>query len=42
MSPLTPRHRFVEHTGELELRLEAADFASLLEEAARALARPRP
>jgi SHS2 domain-containing protein len=34
----TSRHRFVEHTGELELRLEAADFASLLEEAARALA----
>jgi protein archease len=34
----TPRHRFVEHTGELELRLQAADLASLLEEAARALA----
>jgi SHS2 domain-containing protein len=34
----SPRHRFVEHTGELELRLEAPDFASLLEEAARALA----
>lgn len=34
----TPRHRFVEHTGELELRLEAPDLASLLEEAARALA----
>lgn len=33
-----PRHRFVEHTGEIELRLEAADFASLVEEAARALA----
>jgi SHS2 domain-containing protein len=33
-----PRHRFVEHTGEIELRLEAADFASLLEEAAHALA----
>jgi SHS2 domain-containing protein len=33
-----PRHRFVEHTGELEVRLEAADFASLLEEAGRALA----
>jgi SHS2 domain-containing protein len=34
----TPRHRFVEHTGELELRVEAPDLASLLEEAARALA----
>lgn len=33
-----PRHRLVEHTGELELRLEAPDFGSLLEEAARALA----
>lgn len=36
---MTPsRHRFVEHTGELELRLEAPDLASLLEEAGRALA----
>ena len=33
-----PRHRFVEHTGELEMYLEAPDFRSLLEEAARALA----
>jgi SHS2 domain-containing protein len=33
-----PRHRFVEHTGELELSIEAPDLASLLEEAARALA----
>jgi len=31
-------HRFIEHTSDLELRLEAADLASLLEEAARALA----
>jgi SHS2 domain-containing protein len=34
----TARHRFVEHTGELELCIEAKDLASLLEEAARALA----
>lgn len=33
-----PRHTFIEHTGELELRLEAPDLASLLEEAARAMA----
>jgi len=33
-----PRHRFVEHTGELELHLHAADLAALFEEAARALA----
>ncbi len=33
-----PRHRFVEHTGELELRLEAPTLAALLEEGARALA----
>jgi SHS2 domain-containing protein len=32
------RHRLVEHTGELELRLEATDLASLLEEAALGLA----
>jgi SHS2 domain-containing protein len=32
------RHRFVEHTGELELVLEAPDLPSLFEEAARALA----
>lgn len=32
------RHRFVEHTGELELRLEAPTLAALLEEGARALA----
>ncbi|MBX3189203.1 MAG: archease [Labilithrix sp.] len=37
-APTASRHRFVEHTGELELRLEAPDLASLLEEAARALA----
>lgn len=36
---MTPSyHRFIDHTGELELRLEATDFASLLEEAGRALA----
>ncbi|HXX66923.1 MAG TPA: archease [Polyangiaceae bacterium] len=33
-----PGHRFIEHTGELELRFEATDFASLLEESAHALA----
>ena len=33
-----PRHRFVEHTGELELRVEAPTLAALLEEGARALA----
>jgi len=38
MKAITPRHRFVEHTGELELRLYAPNLASLLEEAARALA----
>ena len=31
-------HHFVEHTGELELRLRAPDLAALMEEAARALA----
>jgi len=38
MTVRTARHRFIEHTGELELHLEAPNFASLLEEAARALA----
>jgi SHS2 domain-containing protein len=33
-----PNHRFVDHTGEVELHLEAADLAGLFEEAARALA----
>ncbi|HSQ68271.1 MAG TPA: archease [Polyangiaceae bacterium] len=36
--PAGARHRFVEHTGELELRLEAPTLAALLEEGARALA----
>lgn len=35
---MTPRHRFVEHTGEIELVVEAPGFEALLEEAARALA----
>ncbi len=38
MRAAAPRHHFVEHTGELELRVEAPDFPGLLEEAARALA----
>lgn len=38
MAMTGPRHRLVEHTGELELRLEAPDLSSLFEEAARALA----
>jgi SHS2 domain-containing protein len=38
MTASKPRHRFVEHTGELELRVDAPDLASLFEEAARALA----
>jgi SHS2 domain-containing protein len=33
-----PRHQHVEHTGEIELHLEAPDLATLFEEAARALA----
>jgi SHS2 domain-containing protein len=32
------RHRFLEHTGEVEVHIEAPDLASLLEEAAHALA----
>ncbi len=32
-------HRFVEHTGEVELRLFAAEFGELYAEAGRALAR---
>lgn len=35
---MRPRHRFVEHTGEIELVLEAPNLVALLEEAARALA----
>jgi SHS2 domain-containing protein len=37
-SATNARHRFVEHTGEVELQLHAPDVCSLLEEAARALA----
>lgn len=33
-----PTHRFVDHTGEVELHLEAADLAGLFEQTARALA----
>lgn len=36
--PTKARHRFLEHTGELELMIEAPDFPALLEEAACALA----
>ncbi len=33
-----PRHTFVEHTGEVEVHIEAPSLAALFEEAARALA----
>lgn len=33
-----PSHHLVEHTGEVQLQLEAPDLASLFEEAGRALA----
>lgn len=35
---MKPRHRLVEHTGEIELFIEAPEVSALLEEAARALA----
>lgn len=35
---MKPRHRLVEHTGEIELVVEGPDLTAVLEEAARALA----
>jgi SHS2 domain-containing protein len=38
VTAITPSHAFEAHTGEVRLRLRAPSLASLLEEAARALA----
>lgn len=37
--PASPSHRFVEHTSEIGLQVQAASFGELLAEAARGLAR---